>query len=128
MHTYHTTFVRSPVDGHMGCFHFSAVVNSDERGMGLHTSSQHTDLISFGCAPRTRIARSSGGSIFNVFWRSLHTVVHMAALICIPTSSAKGFPLLYIQQLLSSVFFTMAVLHWSEEISRCGFDLPFTDD
>lgn len=59
---------------------------------------------------------------------NLHTVFHMAVLICIPTNSVKGFPFLCIQQLLASVFFIMASLHRGEEIAPCGFDLPFSDD
>lgn len=62
------------------------------------------------------------------FLWNLHTVFHMAVLICIPTNCVKGFPFLYIQQLLSLVFFIMAIPHRAEEIAPCGFDLPFSDD
>lgn len=126
---YHTILIYSSVDGHLGCFHFSTIVNSAERSMELYTSFQHTDLISFRYVPRTSIARSYGGSIFNFFFLwNLHTVFHMAMVICIPTSSVKGFPFLSIQQLLSLVFFITAIPHWGEQRAHCGFVLPFSDN
>lgn len=59
--------------------------------------------------------------LFLIFLWNLHTVFHMAVLISIPTNSVKGFPFLYIQQLLSLVFFIMAIPHRGEGDSSLWF-------
>lgn len=104
------------------------MVNSSGISTGQYTSFHHTDLISLGPVPRTSIASSYGGSIFNFFLRNLHTVFHMALLICIPTSSMQGFPFPYLHQLLSLVLFIIAILNWGVETTHGGFDFLFSDD
>lgn len=43
-----TFFVPSSVDGHVGCFHFLAVVNSDAVNMGIQMSLHYTGFIFSG--------------------------------------------------------------------------------
>ena len=57
---YHT-FIHSSVDGHLGCFHVLATVNSAAVNIGLHVS--FSVLVSSGCMPRSGIAGSYGGFI-----------------------------------------------------------------
>ena len=63
---YHNFFIRSSVDGHLGCFHVLAIVNSAV--IGVHVS--FSILISSGCMPRSRIAGSYGGFIPSYFKES----------------------------------------------------------
>ena len=58
---YHSFFIHSSVDGHLGCFHVLAVVNSAAVNSGIHVSL--SVLVSSGYMPRSGIAESYGGFI-----------------------------------------------------------------
>ena len=68
---YHSFFIRSSVDGHLGCFRVLAIVNSGAMNSGLHVS--FSTLVSSGYIPMTEISGSYGGFIPS-FLRNLHTV------------------------------------------------------
>ena len=53
----------SSVDGHLGCFHVLAIVNSAAMNNGLHVSL--SILVSSAYMPRSGIAGSYGGFIPN---------------------------------------------------------------
>ena len=53
---YHNFFIHSSVDGHLGCFHVLAIVNSAAMNNGIHVS--YTILVSSGYMPRSGIAGS----------------------------------------------------------------------
>ena len=59
MYMYHNFFIHSSVDGHLGCFHVLAIVNSAAMNNGIHVS--FSILISSGYMPRSGIAGSYGG-------------------------------------------------------------------
>ena len=54
-------FIYSSVNGHLGCFHVLAIVNSSVMNNGIHVSL--SVLISSGNMPRSGIAGSHGGFI-----------------------------------------------------------------
>ena len=56
---YHSFFIHSSVDGHLGCFHVLAVVNSAAMNIGVHVS--FSILVSSGYMPRSGVAGSYGG-------------------------------------------------------------------
>ena len=58
---YHNFFIHSSVDGHLGCFHVLAIVNSAAVHNGNDVS--FSILVSSGYMPRSGIAGSYGGFI-----------------------------------------------------------------
>ena len=108
---YHIFFIHSSVNGHLGCFYISAVINN--AAVNTHwgcVSLQISVFISFRYIPRSGIARSYGNSIFSVLeaflWFSTGAVP-----IYIPNTVYKGslfssFP----QHLLFVFFLTTAFL------------------
>ena len=62
---YHICFSHSSADGHLGCFHVLAIVNSAAINIGVHVS--FSVFVSSGYMPRSGIAGSYGGFIPSFF-------------------------------------------------------------
>ena len=78
---YHNFFIYLCVEGHLGCFHIVAIVNSAAVNIGVHVS--FSIMISSGCMPSSGIVGAYGCFIPG-FLRSLHIVL-LSGYITLPS-------------------------------------------
>ena len=123
---YHNFFIHSAADGHLGCFHVLAIVNTAAVNTGVHV--RFSIMVFSGYMPSSGIA-GSHESFTPSLLGNLHSVLYNSCNKYITTDSARGFPFLHI---LSSIyclkiffFFDDGHLDWCEVIPHCSVDLNF---
>ena len=85
-------FIHSSINGHLGCFHDLAVVNSAAFNFDVYISFWTMFFSRY--MPKSGISGSYDSSTFR-FSRNSHTVLTEATSIYIPTNSIGGFPFLH---------------------------------
>ena len=114
-------FIRSSVDGHLGCFHLSVIMNNAAMNMHVQVFVWVSLFISLEYTSRNEMTGSYVNSCL-IFWGTSILFSTAAAQFYISTSHLWGYRFLYI--LTNTCYFSLFYYshpHECDMISHCGF-------
>ena len=123
---YHTFLIHSSINGHLGCFHVLAIVNSAALNIGVHVS--FSIMVSSGYIHSNEIVESYCCFIPS-FLRNLHTVLHCGFINLHSYQVQEGSVFSTPSPALLFVdFFDDGHSDQCEVIPHCSFELHFSNN
>ena len=126
IYIYRIFCIHSSIEGHLGSFHFLAIINKPAMNIVEHVSFLHVGASS-GYMPRNGIAGSAGSTMSN-FLRNRQTDCQSGFTSLQSHQQWRSVPFSPhpLQNLLSPKFFILAILIGVR--FQCCFDLHFPDN
>ena len=88
VYMYHSFLIHSSADGHLGCFHVLAIINSAVMNIGVKFWFPQCVCPEVGLLGHMAV-------LFPVFKEISTLFSIVAVLVCIPTNNVRGFPFLH---------------------------------
>ena len=123
---YHSFLIHSSADGHLGCFHVLAIINSAALNTGVHVYL--SILVSSACMPSSGLLGHKA-VLLPVLLRNLHIILHSGCTSLHSHQQCKKVPFspCPIKHLFVD-FFDYGHSGWCEMVLHCGFDLHFSNN
>ena len=124
---YHSFWIHSFTDGHLGCFQHLGIVFNAAMNIGVYRFFWIDDSEFLEYSPQSGITGSIDSYTFS-FLRKFHTVFHSGCTSLhshqqwtrVPFSPQPHQHLLFSQLLMKTI-------HWCEVVPHCGFNLHLSD-